>query len=207
MPFSIVGRSRKKRPAEAPPPVAPLTTVRVTSGSAPVARSLGRRQVDFSFDRVFVPSLVVDHTELVLRQAGTHAHEGFGIWAGTLAGGDAYVSTLVLPRITTGPKHGEISAETTANVLGSLDQRDLVPILQLHSHPWAAGLSETDAIRPLAAVPGFISVIVPDFGYVDLADVRLWSAHEYQGNHGWVELSEAERQRRFVIDDSVMRVD
>jgi hypothetical protein len=163
--------------------------------------------MDFHFDRVFVPSLVIDHTELVLRQAGTHGHEGFAIWAGTLSGGDAYVSTLVVPRVTLGPLHGAISAETTARVLDALDQRDLVPVMQLHTHPWAAALSETDAIRPVAAIPGFISVVIPDFGYVDLADVRKWSAHEYRGGHGWSELDEPERRRRFVIDDSLLRVD
>lgn len=184
-----------------------MTTVRVSAGPACTPRSFGRREMDFRFDRVFVPSLVVDHTELVLRQAGTHGHEGFVVWAGTLADADAYVSTLVIPRVTAGPVHDEVSAETTAHVLEALDQRDLVPVVQLHTHPWAAGLSETDAIRPLAAVQGFISVIVPDFGYVDLANVGLWSTHEYQGNHAWAELAEPERRRRFVIDDSVIRVD
>jgi hypothetical protein len=103
--------------------------------------------------------------------------------------------------------HGEISAETTGHVLTSLDARDLVPILQLHTHPRSAFLSDTDAIRPIVAVPGFISVVIPDFGFVDLADVRLWSAHEFGGSRGWRELDVDERQRRFVVDDSLIRVD
>jgi len=98
---------------------------------------------------------------------------------GTLAGGDAHVSSLVIPRASAGPTHGEISADTTANVLDALDERDLVPLLQLHTHPKRAWLSETDRIRPLVAVPGFISVIISDFGFVDLAAVTRWSAHEF----------------------------
>jgi hypothetical protein len=213
MPSWTAGRRRKTGPEpeaarpEAPEPRTPLTAVRVTSASAGESRSFGRRDVDFGFDRVFVPSLIIDHTELVLRQAGVHGDEGFAVWAGTLAGGDAHVATLVIPRASGGPTHGEISADTTANVLTALDERDLVPIMQLHSHPRRAFLSDEDAIRPFVAVPGFISVIIPNFGFVDLADVGLWSAHEYGGPNRWHELDHDERSRRFIIDDSVIRVD
>lgn len=199
-------RSRQAEPQlEQPSP--PLTTVRVAAAQARPAPSLGRREIEFAFDRVFVPSLIIDHTELVFRQAGVHGDEGFAVWAGTLSGGDAHVASLVIPRATGGSTHGEISAETTANVLEALDARDLVPLLQLHTHPAQAFLSETDAIRPLVAVPGFVSVVIPDFGFVDLGDVTLWSAHEFVAPRRWRELGSDECGRRFVVDDSVIRVD
>lgn len=210
MRFWPAGRKRKPATvAEAPPErePAPLTVVRVTGPHAARPQSLGRRDADFLLERVFVPSLIVDHTELVLRQAGTFGHEGFAVWAGTLAGGDGYVSSLVIPRASTGPAHGEISAGTTADTLAALDERDLVPLLQLHTHPRRAFLSETDAIRPLVAVPGFVSVVIPSFGYVDLADVSFWSAHEFLGRRGWRELTPDECKQRFVIDDSIIYVD
>lgn len=211
---SGAGRSRKRRSAPVSPEptpssraAAPLTTVRVSTASPRTSRSFGRRDVDFAFDRVFIPSLVVDHTELVLRQAGVQGHEGFAIWAGTLAGGHAHVATVVVPLATSGPGHGEISVETTGRVLNGLDERDLVPMAQLHTHPWRAFLSQTDAIRPVVAVPGFLSIVIPDFGFVDLADIGVWSAHEYVGPGRWRELDGHERSRRFIIDDSVIRVD
>jgi len=214
MPSSVAGRSRKRRAAPASPgpapsdlAAAPLTTVRVSAASPRAPRSFGRRDVDFAFDRVFIPSLVVDHTELVLRQAGVQGHEGFAVWAGTLAGGDAHVGTVVVPRATSGPGHGEVSVETTGRVLRGLDERDLVPMAQLHTHPRGAFLSQTDAIRPVVAVPGFLSIVIPDFGFVDLADVGLWSSHQYVGPGRWRELDSHERSRRFIIDDSVIRVD
>lgn len=212
MRFWTAGRRRRSEgrqaPAAAPaPPRSPLTTVRVRTYADRVSRSFGRRDVDFAFDRVFIPSLLLDHTELVLREAGVVGDEGFAVWAGTIADGDAYVATLIVPRATAGPTHGEISAETTANVMLALDDRDLVPMLQLHTHPQRAWLSPTDAIRPVVAVAGFISVVIPDFGFVDLADVRLWSAHELIGPRRWRELDVTEKDRRFIIDDSIIRVD
>jgi hypothetical protein len=213
MPYSITGPRRRGPGAAAidarpdPPAAAhPLTAVRVSAAATAETRSLGRRDAEFTFDRVFIPSLLIDHTELVLRQAGAQGHEGFAVWAGTLAGGDAHVGTLIVPRATTDAWHGEIAPETTAQVLTALDERDLVPVLQLHTHPRRAFLSETDAIRPLVAVPGFISVVIPDFGFIDLADVRLWSAHQYLSRGQWRELDQHEQARRFIIDDSVIRV-
>lgn len=210
MRFWTAGRRRRRPPApetSSAPSGAPLTTVRVTTAPVRQPRSFGRRDADFGFDRVFIPSLVVDHTELALRQAGVHGDEGFAVWAGTLSGGHAHVAALVTPRASGGPTHGEITADTTANVLSALDNRDLVPIMQLHSHPRRAFLSDEDAIRPLVAVSGFISVIIPGFGFADLADVGLWSAHQYQGAGRWRELDDGERRRRFIIDDSIIRVD
>jgi hypothetical protein len=161
MPFFIAGRRRRRAAgnaaaqAEPDTPVsAPITTVRVAAASVPEPRSLGRRDAEFAFDRVLIPSLIIDHTELVLQQAGVQGHEGFAVWAGTLACGDAHVATLIVPRAATGPAHGEITPETTAHMLTALDERDLVPADQLHSHPRRAFLCGTDAIRPLVAVPG-----------------------------------------------------
>jgi hypothetical protein len=209
MRFWTAGRKRQTDTGSTPatPLRYPLTTVRVRTATDRVARSFGRRDVDFVYDRIFIPSLVLDHTELVLRQAGEVGNEGFVMWAGTIAHGNGYVSTLLVPRAYTGPTHGEISAETTANLLLALDDRDLVPLLQLHTHPQRAWLSTTDAIRPVVAVNGFISVVIPDFGFVDLANTELWSAHELVGPGKWRELDAAEKNRRFIVDDSIIRVD
>ncbi|MDA8047400.1 MAG: hypothetical protein M0Z30_19550 [Actinomycetota bacterium] len=128
------------------------------------------------------------------------------LWAGTLAGDSGHVSSVVVPRISAGAAHGEVSVDTTAQILDALDRRDLVPLAQLHTHPQAAFLSETDAIRPVVAVPGFLSIVIPDFAFVDLAEPERWSAHEFQGAGQWQELDREQKARRFVIDDSIIRV-
>ncbi len=188
------------------PPAAPLTTVRF--GAPREERDLGRRDAELIYNRVFIPSLILDHTELMLRQHGVAGEEGFGVWAGTLSGGDAFVSTLVLPRVEGKARlHGQITPQTTAAVFAELDLLDLVPIAQIHSHPMSAFLSSIDAERPLVAVPGFLSIIVPAFGFVDLADVSLWRAYEFHGREQWRELDEPERRERLIIDPSILRID
>jgi hypothetical protein len=211
MRFSISGPKKRPPAADAPHSAtsaacSPLTYVRV--GAPRIARDLGRRQATLRYDRVFVPSLVLDHTELMLRQRGTAGEEGFGVWAGTLAGRDAFVSTLVIPRIEDANRfHGNISNETTGAVLDELDLLDLVPLVQIHSHPRDAFLSPVDAQRPIVAVKGFLSVVIPSFGFIDLADVSLWRAYEFRSRENWLELDEAERVRRLIVDPSLLRVE
>lgn len=215
MRFLRSGRSRSRqtpvqseptRQAAPPLPAAPLTSIRI--GTPRQERDLGRRDVELAYDRVFIPSLVLDHTELMLRQHGMAGEEGLGIWAGTLSGGDSFVSTLVLPRVVgSGRFHGAITPQTAAAVFSELDLLDLVPIAQIHSHPRSAFLSHIDAERPFVAVPGFLSIVVPSFGFVDLADVSLWRAFEFHGRDQWRELGEAERHERLIIDPSIVRID
>lgn len=89
------------------------------------------------------------------------------------------VSTLLVPKTEGGGFHGEVSAATAAKLFEELDLLDLVVIAQIHSHPSEAFLSPIDAERPLVAAPGFLSIIVPSFGFVDLADVAVWRAYEF----------------------------
>lgn len=212
---------RRRRPtsgAESSPPSTPsadpapafgpaaIESVRV--GAPLIPRSLGRRDVPLAYRRLFIPSLVIDQTEAMLRRHGHCGEEGIGLWAGTLAGGEGFVSTLILPGVAEqGRFHGELSADTIAAVLERLDQSDLVPLCQIHSHPRAAFLSDTDAERPALAVPGFISIVVPSFGFVDLVDVAAWAAYEYLGPGRWHELDPHERGERLIVDPSILAIE
>lgn len=182
-----------------------LDTVRVGSPASP--RELGRRELPLSFDRLFIPSLVIDQTEVMLRRHGNCGEEGIGLWAGTPAGGDGFVSTLITPRVSSqGRFHGELSAETMAAVISCLDELDLVLLAQIHSHPREAYLSGIDAERPAIAVAGFISIVVPDFGFIDLSDVDTWATYEYLAPKRWEELDSAARRERLIVDPSLLAI-
>lgn len=170
------------------------------------ARDIGRRSVALRWDRLVVPTLIIDQTELILRQAGLRGEEEFVVWAGTIAGVVAFVSTVIVPEVNGTATHGYVQQETVAEALRLLDRHDLLPIAQLHSHPRWAFLSEADATRPFVADPGFLSIIVPSFGFVDLADTSTWSTHEYLGAGAWRELPVDETSSRIVVDPSLLHV-
>ena len=201
-----MGTPRKATTTVPPPQRDPLLSVRISSESAP-SRSFGRRDHAFKYERLFIPSLVVDYTILFLRQAGIIGEEEFLVWAGSLMGDDAFVSTLVRPRARTGYLHGEIEAPIVARLFNALDTRDLVPLAQVHSHPRGAGISNTDRERPIVAQRGFLSIIVPHFAFVPFEDFAEWRVYEYLEKRDWRTLADPEKGDRLVVDDSLIRID
>lgn len=169
-------------------------------------RNLGRRTGPLRWNRLIVPTHVIDGTELVLRLAGVRGEEGMVLWAGTIAGDVAFISTVVVPEVEATGMDGNVPAETVADFLRLMDHHDLLPIAQLHSHPRRAFLSPVDATRPVVANPGFMSIIVPSFGFVDVADTSTWSMHEYLGAGAWRALTRTEATGRVVVDPSLLYV-
>jgi hypothetical protein len=156
----------------------------------------------YRYDRILVPTLQLDYTLLLMRQNGLAGLERYVIWAGTIADGDAHVSTVILPRTADRGLHGEVPADVVASVFEALDERDLLPIAQLHTHPTAARMSVTDAERPLVAIAGFRSIIVPDFAFTPADDVDTWNVYRYDAPGNWTL-----EQDLIVVDDALIRID
>jgi proteasome lid subunit RPN8/RPN11 len=181
----------------------PLAVVRI---GARQPQSLGRRTTSLDWDRMIVPTLQLDHSELALRQAGISGEESLLVWAGTVTSGTAFVSTVVIPALSVMATHGQVTEETVAETLRLLDEHDLVAIAQLHSHPRRAFLSEIDRQRPFVSEAGFLSIVVPRFAFVDLADPSVWSIHEYRGVDEWREFRPDEVRARIIVDPSILVV-
>lgn len=204
-----VGRKRSPAPpAGALPPdhAGILLPVGISSHEASW-RYFGRRDRDFVYRRLYIPSLIVEYTFLFLRQAGMTGDERFLVWAGSLAEGDGFVSTVVLPAARSGYLHGEIDVDVVARVFQALDQRDLVPLAQVHSHPRGAGISDTDRERPFVAQAGFLSLIVPEFAFIPSGEVVRWGVYEYRAKGEWRTVPDDEKKDRLIIDDSIIRID
>jgi proteasome lid subunit RPN8/RPN11 len=116
------------------------------------------------------------------------------------------VTTVVVPRTDAGHLHGKIPAEVVAALFESLDSRDLVPLAQLHTHPGSARMSPIDRERPLVAIRGFLSIIVPNFAFTS-ADPETWNVYEYQSHQEWLLWTRTDIERRLIIDDSIVQVD
>jgi|SRR5579859_1292999 len=206
MPFQPFGRKRGS-PRPGAPETEPFSALRAF-GVTPVRRvSLGRRKESYRFDRLFSHSMAVDYSVMLLRGAGIYGREKFLVWGGFLSGKNAVVTTVISPRTTGAESHGEVPADVVARVLEALEARDLVPLAQLHSHPFEAFMSEVDRQRPLVALRGFWSVIVPEFAFGPTEDPPSWSIYEFERHRTWRVLDPNEIARRLVIDDSIIKVD
>jgi proteasome lid subunit RPN8/RPN11 len=143
----------------------------------------------------------------MLARHGAVGDERFWVWAGTANQNEAFVSTVVTPRVEAGYMHGEVPAGVSARLFEALDTRDLVPLAQVHSHPKGPGMSRTDRELSLVAVPGFWSIIIPEFGFTWPTNVSRRGVYEYKAKRDWHILTGHEKSERIDIDDSVIQVD
>jgi len=203
----MFGRKPAHRQPPPPPPTEELSSLvypSVSHGRSAQPKNSLRRNHGYAFNRLYIPSLIVDQTFLLLRQAGTLGRERFLIWSGTILDEAAVVSSVQIPAASASRLHGEIAAPVMARLFDALDSRDLVPLAQLHTHPYEPIMSDVDAERPAVAQAGFLSIILPNFGFLDPARVEEWGAYEYQAKLQWHELSHEEKKQRLIIDDSII---
>src|SRR6266566_6666862 len=200
MRFPMFGRNRKSR---APSDLEPLSALTVSGVEPTTGQSLGRRKSDLKFDRLYIPSMALDYSFLLLRSQGINGREKFIAWAGLRVGADAVVTTVINPRAAAGKTHGEIPADVVARVFHALSARDLLPLAQVHTHPSGAEISTTDRERSMVAINGFWSVILPDFAFGATTDATSWGVYEYESLRTWRALAPSEVVRRLVIDDSI----
>jgi hypothetical protein len=205
----IFGRKRQAPPPSQPREPRPeaLAVCTVANGRLEPPRASCRRLLDPIFDTIYVPSLLLDHTYLQLRQAGVHGDECFVVWAGTVLDCAAVVSSIVRPATFGRDLHGEVPAHVVGRVLEALDTRDLVPIAQIHTHPRAARISHIDEERPFVSVRGFLSIIIPDFGFTPSTSVERWGVYEFESKRNWREWNDAAKLARLLIDDSLIGID
>ena len=182
-----------------------LARFRISSVASGILRDIGRRRVDFAPLRLLViPSFCIDFTELLLRQSGEKGQEKFVIWAGSLVGETGFLSTIVIPHNE--GNSGLITSDVSASAYQALDRRDLVPLAQVHSHPSTAFLSPIDQENPFFMYKGFLSIVIPNFGFVDMMDVANWKVYQYLSKGKWIEFSREKLSQKIVIDDSVINV-
>lgn len=172
-----------------------------TGQGRPVARR--RRAVPDRIQRYYIPSSVVKVTQDQMRRFGKERRECYIWWGGYFTTEEeGQVLTALCPNIAT--KFGRIHLTnpelvTLHNRLRSLDQ---VLLIELHTHPpGAGGQNEVDAAHPASTHHGFISIVVPDFGFLDLRHLEKTYVYEYIGSGQWRELDSDEIKARFVIEE------
>jgi len=70
-------------------------------------------------------------------------------------------------------------------------------VVQAHSHPGSAFHSSTDDLNAASPWPGYISLVVPNFGHVAGDFWKQIEVYELLGGGKWRRLSAAERSTRF----------
>lgn len=168
-----------------------------------------RIRVPDEIHRYYVPLGVIQATDGFIRSFGNERRECYVWWGGYFTErGEAQVVTAVCPNISTDYGHIRLGTKELSSLHGKLRELDQVLLVELHSHPpHAGGQNEVDAAHPAATYRGFISIVVPDFGFPRFCDLKQSWVYEYRLANQWHPLTRSEIESRFVIEDAGLLVD
>jgi proteasome lid subunit RPN8/RPN11 len=98
--------------------------------------------------------------------AGTQAicHEGVVYLLGTTDGETTVAVTAFLPEARTTRGSFEVSSVAMARVVRAASDLSLHVVGQIHSHPGGAGHSDGDVTGARIKYPGYLSIVVPEYG-------------------------------------------
>src|SRR5438128_1519661 len=130
--------------------------------------------------------------------AGT---EGTALWLGNRAAGIAVIKSVVMlrgPGVIRRPGFISISSDLINELTEIAIEMGQVLIAQIHSHEFDwTGLSPVDKAGGFR-VPGFLSVVAPNFAQDAALDLRRCGIHVFDSQ--WRQLSETEVMNSIVVD-------
>jgi hypothetical protein len=155
-------------------------------------------------ETIRITTRILSETRSYLQQFGHRHVEGYLCWAGHPIGGSSVeITSCIFPPNWKPADSSSGFLETGIHrVFGmgqAVAQRGELIFAQVHSHPYEAFHSYIDDERPISHRPGFISIVVPRFGFIRMKDLRECKVFEYLGSGRWRELSQAEVRKRFII--------
>lgn len=154
-------------------------------------------------ERFVIARAAIVETSSVLRAHGALGQEQLVFWVGPLgAQKEALVSRCVHPaQVSTA---GSVDVDELANARLQLELVERGEFLwaQVHSHPGSAFHSGRDDRFPATHKPGYVSIVVPDFGHCDILTFDGCRVFEYVGGGQWHEWEREEILRRVRVEGS-----
>ena len=151
--------------------------------------------------QICVPNRILVHTLKHLRGAGSKGSECVVYWTGKLVDKDKLVLIECLrPSQTSTHSWFRVDPLTLAEIFVKLDKQGSLLVAAIHSHPSGAFHSFTDDRHPAIHEKGLISIVVPNFGFIEEEDFMEESAfYQYEGLRQWRKLGESEISQCFKL--------
>jgi proteasome lid subunit RPN8/RPN11 len=138
-------------------------------------------------------------TKTTLAHLQGHRTEAVCFWLGRPSEGVVTVAEVWVPRFTATAVSYDISPIEMLRLKSHLDASAQLIAIQVHSHPGSAFHSGTDDLNAASPWPGFISIVVPNFGSIASDFWGAVQVYELLGGGRWQHLSDAEVRKRFII--------
>lgn len=140
-----------------------------------------------TFDHIVVKASVFDDTIRSLQAAGRYGVECIVVWAGLPVADYFYVDTVYCPHQFATAVGARVASEDVGEMYKNMHLSGRTAIAQVHSHPGEAFHSHTDDDFSIVTRCGALSLVVPDFGFGEAADIKHWAAFRLR-NSGWEEI-------------------
>lgn len=123
-----------------------------------------QRNIDLRIPDVHITNASIEAMSVALRDKTRQRHEGILFLGGWIKDFQTIVTSIFIPEATT--THGSyyVSSESMIEVVNRACSLNLEIVGQLHTHPGEAYHSDGDVIGATLVRPGFISIVVPNYG-------------------------------------------
>jgi hypothetical protein len=148
-----------------------------------------------------LPATLLDETLIALRAEGGFSVESLVFWGGSVDSGKATITHVFVPKgegVSKHPLQVRVDDHVIAALCGQLDPPRLMLLGQVHTHRDEAFHSPSDD-RFSLDTPGYLSLVVPNFGRGDASAWHEWAVYECQGRGRFRPMDAVERSRRLLI--------
>jgi hypothetical protein len=143
--------------------------------------------------RFVIPVAIVHESLATMGAAATNGDEAFVVWSGK-ATGDTFTFSraIVPPQNAHKTPHGllvTVDGEALYELNRDCHRRGELLAGQIHAHPTEAYHSPADDDLAIVAVPGGLSIVVPDFARDGLKTVARWACFRLGADGRWSPLT------------------
>lgn len=147
--------------------------------------------------RTFVSRTVLDKTFEFLQNLGKQKLEAHALWIGK-EDESFMISDVVIPKQNNGMINFEVDSQEVHRINVMINQKGLQLIAQIHTHPYDAFHSDIDDDGAILLLPGSLSIVIPNFGFINKDDFEQWAVYCFDGKE-WKEVDEKEVKESFKI--------
>jgi hypothetical protein len=146
-----------------------------------------------SIRRFVIPVAIVHESLATIWAAAADGDEAFVVWPGTAAGDTFTFTRAIVPRQTARKTPRGLLVTVDGDALYELNRdchrRGELLAGQIHAHPAKAYHSPADDDLAIVAVPGGLSIVVPDCARDGLDAVARWACFRLAADGRWSPLT------------------
>ncbi len=148
--------------------------------------------------KIDITKSILNSTFEFLQGHGQRDLESHALWVGQKTDAVFRVSDVWFPEQTNTPISYEVPEEEEFRINKKLNDESLAVMCQIHTHPSYAFHSNTDDEGSALVLPGSLSIVIPDYGFIQKDDFSMWEVYVFDGTH-WCHLRREEVNELFQI--------